>query len=177
MSSDMHYWLSTPAHTHNSLHETTTEEALLDFFYNGVSPWISSRGYSWIRESGVIAGKFLEFCHAVDCAIKEGESIRLLAPKPKHRDLPEDRDTFECFADIPSFVDMLSRWECRHEIVGTRFDYMIRGFCYIWVDVERGSPARWTNATLDMNEEIASDDERGTGLPDGNWSRRKHDLY
>ena len=177
MSSGIYEWLSTPAYTHNSLSETTTEEALLDFFYNGVTPWISSKGYSWLGESQIVANKFIEFCYMAHRAIKDGETIGLGVPKPQHRGLPEDLDTFDTLVDLESFVELLARWECRHEIVGTRFDYMIRGFCYNWVNVEVGAPGRWTRKTLEMNEDNTSDDDRGVILPDGNWSRRKHDLY
>ena len=41
----------------------------------------------------------------------------------------------------------------------------------------RSKAGGWTRKTLEMNEDNTSDDDRGVILPDGNWSRRKHDLY
>ena len=159
--------------------ETTMEDAMLDFFYNGVSPWIRSCEYSWsIPDEHIVAKKFVYFCYVLYTVLESGDNYTLQAPHPKHRNLPEDYDTFNVFADWASFSDMLLAWKGRDEIVGTSLDYMIRDFCYVWVDVERGKPGNWSDISIEMNNDGQSDDEGGaTTLPEGNWGKRKNDLY
>ena len=171
-------WKSQPAYYRDTAVETTMEETINDFFYNGITPWINSCGYSWFHPPEDIARNFLRFCYKLQDTVKAGEQFNLELPMPKHRNMPEDLDTFQVFVDSFSFTDLLSNWSFHDEIVGTRLDNLIVDFCYNWVDVEKGAPGRWTQKTIEMNEDEMSDDERAqNNLPDGNWSRRKHDLY
>ena len=171
-------WKSQPAYFRTTAIETTTEEAMLDFFNHGLTIWINSHGYSWSAESNRVSRSFLHFCYKLNDTIKAGEKYTLQLPEPKHRNLPEDLDTFQSIADSFSFTELLTRWSFYDQIIGNRLDNLIMDFCYIWVDVEKGAPGRWTQKTIDMNEDELSDEERAqNNLPDGNWSRRKHDLY
>ena len=170
-------WKASSVYLRDSPIKTTMEEAMLDFFYNGIAPWIQHVGYAWVSDVDQIARKFVHFCYILNTTVKANHSSMIQAPEPSHRNLPEDRDTFDMFADCIDFSDILEDWSFRSEIVGTRLDYMIREFCYVWVDVEKGSPSKWTEKTFEMNEDQQSDEEKGTMFPDGNWSRRKYDLY
>jgi hypothetical protein len=171
-------WKSQPAYFRNTAIETTVEEAMLDFFYNGVSPWVNRCGYSWLTEDMKIARSFLNFCYKLNDTIKAGDQFILELPQPNHRNMPEDLDTFQIFTDSFSFSEMLVSWSFYDQIIGNRLDNLIIDFIYNWVDVERGAPGRWTETTIEMNEDEMSDDERAqNNLPDSNWSRRKHDLY
>lgn len=171
-------WKSQPAYYRDTANEITMEEAIKDFFHNGLSPWINGRGYSWSNPSQDVGRSFLRFCYKLQETVNAGEQFNLELPQPKHRNMPEDLDTFEVFMDSFSFTDLLSKWSFYDQIIGTRLDNLIMDFCYIWVDVEKGAPGRWTQKTIEMNEDEMSDDERAqNNLPDGNWSRRKHDLY
>jgi hypothetical protein len=171
-------WKSQFAYIRNTAIETTMEEAMLDFFYNGLTTWINSCGYFWLTEDPKVAKSFLNFCYNLEQTLKAGEQYNLQLPQPNHRNLPEDLDTFQAFADSFSFTEFLSNWAFYDQIIGNRLDNLIVDFCYNWVDVERGTPGRWTQTTIEMNEGDISDDERAqNNLPDGNWSRRKHDLY
>jgi hypothetical protein len=171
-------WKNQPAYMRSTAIETTMEEAMLDFFYDGITPWINSHGYYWSTEPEAVARNFLRFCHMLDQTIAAGDGYMLQMPQPKHRNLPDDLDTFRIFVDTFSFTDMLSKWSFYDQIVGTKLDNLIMDFCYIWVDVEKGAPGRWTQKIIEMNEDDMSDEERANNaLPDGNWSRRKHDLY
>jgi hypothetical protein len=161
----------------DSTTECIMEEAMLDFFYNGISPWIKKAGYKWYTPTeNVIARKFLKFSYELYCAVKE-TNIALYPPEPIHRDLPEDRETFDMYLDTPLLIELLNIWSFRTEIVGTRLDYMIKEFCYVWLDVTSGKPGKWTYDTLNMNNEPGSEDDHDVIIPDGNWSRRTHDLY
>ena len=92
--------------------------------------------------------------------------------------MSEDLDTFQVFADMFSFSELLTKWSFYHQIIGTRLDNLIMDFCYIWADVEKGAPGQWTQKTVEMNEDEQSDEDRAhNNLPDSNWSRRKYDLY
>jgi hypothetical protein len=171
-------WKSQPAYFRDTATETTMEETIQDFFNHGLTVWLNGRGYSWSAESNEVSRSFLRFCYKLNDTIKAGEQYTLQLPEPKHRNLPEDLDTFQSFADSFTFTELLSRWSFYDQIIGNRLDNLIMDFCYIWADVEKGAPGRWTQKTIEMNEGELSDEERGqNNLPDGNWSRRKHDLY
>jgi hypothetical protein len=172
-------WKLQETYMRNTVVETTMEEAMLDFFYNGITPWIQGCGYSWINgDSKEVARHFLRFCYELQKTIEAGDTYILQIPKPKHRNLPEDLDTFQSYVDSWGFTEMLSNWSFYDQIVGSRLDNLIVDFTYNWVDVEKGLPGRWTQKTIEMNEDEKSDDERAqNNVPDGNWSRRKHDLY
>jgi len=171
-------WKTQPAYMRSTAIESTMEEAMLDFFYDGITPWMARCGYSWSTDADVVARNFLHFCHKLDETVRAGDGYILRMPQPKHRNLPDDLDTFRDFVDTFSFTDMLSNWSFYDQIVGTKLDNLIVDFCYIWVNVEKGSPGRWTQKIIEMNEDDMSDEERAqNAVPDGNWSRRKHDLY
>lgn len=171
-------WLTQIVYLSRGITEVTMEEAMLDFFYNGTSRWIKGTGYRWIlTEEKYIANKFLRFAYDCYYVLKQGHPMILSAPEPRHRNLQEDRDTFEMYADLGSFIDFLHDWDFRDEIVGTPLEYMIREFCYTWVDVTAGKPGKWTQTTLDIAEDYHTDEDNSNILPDGSWSRRKYDLY
>ena len=171
-------WKSQPAYFRDTAIEATTEEALLDFFNNGLTPWLNSCGYSWSSPSQNVSKSFLYFCYKLNDTLKAGEQFNLQLPEPKHRNMPEDLDTFQSFADSFSFSELLTKWSFYDQIIGSRLDNLMMDFCYIWADVEKGAPGQWTQKTIEMNEDEMSDEDRAqNNLPDGNWSRRKHDLY
>jgi hypothetical protein len=172
MSASFNEWkqFAVPVMAKGAIKETTMEDAMLDFFYSGVDPWISEAGYHWSIHRNLAAKKFVYFCYVMYTTLESGDGYTMNAPVPKHRDLPEDFDTFNIFADLSSFSDMLLEWRDRDEIVGTRLDYMIRDFCYVWIDVERGPPNAWTQTTIEMNDEGYSDDEAPSGQAEGAWS-------
>jgi hypothetical protein len=172
-------WLTEFAYVGKGLTEGTMEDAMLHFFYEGVSPWIQGFGYSWSNEENVIARKFLRLCYAIHTTSMMDPKYTLEVPEPRHRDYQEDRDTFNYIVDTRSFIDMLDVWKFRDEIVGTRLDYLLREFCYVWINVQSGKPGAWTQAALDAESDADSEEDRANTnvLPDGNWSRRKYDLY
>jgi hypothetical protein len=152
--------------------EGTIKEAMLHFFYDGVSPWISECGYSWLEDEDVVAKKFLYLCYTIHKALKGGYDLK--APMPNHRDYDEDRDTFDYFVDSRCLVELLDAWEFRNEIVGTRFDHLIKEFCYIWIDVSSGRPGTFTQKILTAEEEEYSDEEI---VAVDIWSKKRWDLY
>jgi len=172
-------WLNTFSYVGKGVAEGTIENALLHFFYEGVSPWIRSAGYDWTDTEHAIALKFLRFCHLLCETSHMDIKYSLQVPFPNHRDLQEDRDTFDSLLDTQSFVDFMEEWSFYDFIVGTRLDYLLREFCYVWIDVHSGKPGTITQAVLDAIENGESDEDATNGylLPDGNWSRRKYDLY
>lgn len=173
-------WMNEFAYIGKGVTEGTVEEALLHFFHCGISPWIKSYGYSWNAfNDDIIAKKFLKFCYDIYRTVQSKNcSMILESPEPRHRNLPEDWDTFDLIVDVASLTDFLEKWDFRTEIVGTRFDYLIRDFCYVWIDVTSGKPGTLTQKLLDaQNEEGGTDDERDYALPEGNWDRNKNTLY
>jgi len=171
-------WKSQPAYFRDTAIETIFEEALLDFFNDGLTPWLNSCGYSWSSSSQDVGKSFLRFCYKLNETLEAGDQFHLQLPQPKHRNMPEDLDTFQIFTDMFSFSELLTKWSFYDQIIGTRLDNLIVDFCYIWADVEKGAPGQWTQKTIEMNEDEQSDEDRAhNNLPDGNWSRRKYDLY
>jgi hypothetical protein len=172
-------WMNTFAYIGDSLTEGTVEEALLHFFHEGISPWIKSYGYTWNAfNDDEIASKFLKLCYDVQrCIWSKDPTVILYPPEPRHRDLPEDRNTFDLFVNTSDFLRLLEMWKCRTEIVGTRFDHLIREFCYVWINVKSGKPGTFTQRLLDSEEDEAEEEERLGILPDPLIDRRKYDLY
>ena len=171
-------WKMSLAYLRDSHIEPTMEEAMLDFFYNGLSRWLQESDYNWTLSEDEIADKFVRLCYMIHLSIKSAGKTTIQINQVNHRDLKEDEETFDLFANISSFTDMLDKWTCYSNIVGTKYDIIMRDFCYVWSDVECGAPGRWTQTTLEMDDEIYSDDERYyTALPDPNWSKTKHDMY
>ena len=178
-------WMQLTVFLTNTTTETSMEEAMLDFFYIGISPWIQNCGYMWSIDEGIIARKFVHFCYILSMTatynMRFNRTDTIEGPPPNHRNFPEDLDTFYKFADYISFSNILSEWDQRYEIVGTILDHKNRDFCYVWIDVEYGEPGAWTQATIQMNNEDNSDNEVATGvathLAESNWSKRKNDIY
>jgi len=155
--------------------EGTMEDAMLAFFYEGVNPWMQSVGYKWLREDDVIARKFVYLCYMINTTANM-HTMHLEIPDPKHRNFTEDRDTFDFFVDTSSLVDLLSAWEFRDEIVGTRFDYLIKEFCYVWINVESGKPGAFTQKIFDAEDEAQAEEDLHYAGPD-TTSKKKWDLY
>ena len=171
-------WMNEFAYVGKGVTEGTIEEALLHFFHGGICPWIKSFGYRWNAfNDDIIAQKFLRLCYDIYYTLQLKSTYILQAPEPIHRNLVEDRETFELLVDTSSFIDLLEQWDFRTEIVGTRFDYLIVEFCYVWIDVTNGKPGNITQNLLDADNEYDSEDDRLNGVPDVNWNRRKYDLY
>ena len=171
-------WLNEFAYVGKGVTEGTMKDAMLHFFYRGVNPFIRDAGYRWLESDAIIANKFLKFCFLVYETSKMSLKYSLQTPMAMHRDFPEDRDTFDFILDTRSFVDFMEDWDFRTEIIGTRLEYLLREFCYVWINVESGKPGTMTQAVLTALLENDSDDDPSTILlPDGNWTRRKFDLY
>ena len=151
--------------------DDTMEDAIMDFFYNGVSPWIKDLGYRWAQNDNYVAKRFLYLCYMIDTADANTE---LKSPKPRHRNYSWDRETFDHMVDTYTFIKFLKAWEHRDEVVGTRFEHLIKEFCYIWIDVTYGKPGRFTQEFFIPDEED-EEEELNTG-PDIQ-SKKKWDLY
>lgn len=154
--------------------EGTMEEAMLVFFYDGICPWIRNIGYKWCREDHDIAKKFVHLCYMINTTANMYDKS-LQPPPPCHRDLDEDRETFDYFLDTSELIDFLEAWGFRTEVVGTRFDYLIKEFCYTWVDVCSGKPGAFTQRIFDAEAEAEAEEEMLSG-PDTS-SKKKWDLY
>ena len=171
-------WLNQFAYVGKGITEGTVENALLQFFYEGLTPLIQSAGYKWIDSERHIAKKFLRFCFLVYETSSMDVKYSLEIPEARHRDFPEDRDTFDLLLDTWTFVEFMEEWSFCDSFVGTRLEYLLRDFCYVWIDVQSGKPGALTQIVLDaMSENHVSDDDTTNILPDGNWSRRMYDLY
>lgn len=169
-------WMNESVYVGKGVTEGSMRDALLHLFYEGISPWIKSFGYTWTNDDTVIAMKFLRFCYDIHITLLMGDRYILETPDPQHRNLLEDRETFDFIVDHWSFAELLEEWKFRDEIVGTRLDYLLREFCYVWIDVTSGKPGSWTNKALELEYEEV-EEELGATLPDTNWSRNRHDLY
>jgi len=152
----------------------TMQEAMLRFFYDGLSPWIKGYGYRWLQEDSIVAGKFVYLCYMIDITARDYNKS-LAIPFAQHRDLQEDRDTFDYIVDSYELVKFLEAWNFRSEVVGTRFDHLLKEFCYIWIDVTAGKPGTFTQKIFDGEAEIQAEEELAYG-PDIT-SRKKWDLY
>lgn len=170
-------WLSMPAYVGaGSLksNEGNVEEAVLCFFYEGLNPFIRNSGYKWLEEDSVIARKFLYLCYMIQTTPPHKD---LIIPGPKHRDLEYDRETFDFAIDTFRFNDFLEKWSFCHEVCGTRFDHLIKEFCYSWIDVESGAPGKMTQKLLDADNEeleLAAQEQNETVET---YSRRNWSLY
>uniref|UniRef100_A0A6C0DJ69 Uncharacterized protein n=1 Tax=viral metagenome TaxID=1070528 RepID=A0A6C0DJ69_9ZZZZ len=157
----------------NKEQEGTMEEAMLIFFYEGISPWIKNIGYKWSRDDNYIAKNFVHLCYMIHTTTDMyGKDLKI--PKPKHRDFQEDRETFDFFVDTIQLIDFLEPWNFRSEVVGTRFEHLIREFCYVWIDVTSGKPGAFTQSIFDAEAEAEAEEE--TSGPD-TTSKKKWDLY
>jgi len=174
---DYRSWLKQITYIGKGTKRGTMEEAMIHFFYSEICRWMRSFGYKWSTEESRVASKFLHFSYMIDTTSKMDSKFTICPPEPNHRNLSEDRDTFDFIVDGIALYYFLKSVEYRHEIVGNRLDHFIPEFCYAWIDVTSGKPGSMTKKLLDSNEEYDSDEDLGSNLPDGNWSRRKHDLY
>ena len=147
---------------------------MLVFFYDGVCPWIQEIGYKWSQDDSLVAKKFVHLCYMIDTT-KHMYDKDLEIPEARHRNLEEDRNTFDYFVDTSELIDFLSDWDFRTEVVGTRFDSLIKEFCYCWVDVTGGKPGTFTQRIFDAENEMEDEEECYAG-PDTS-SRKKWDLY
>ena len=147
---------------------------MLVFFYDGICPWIRNIGYKWCREDHDIAKKFVHLCYMINTTANMYDKS-LEPPTPCHRNLDEDRETFDYFLDTSELIDFLEAWGFRTEVVGTRFDYLIKEFCYTWVDVCSGKPGAFTQRIFDAEAEAEAEEEMLSG-PDTS-SKKKWDLY
>ena len=155
--------------------EGTMGEAMLVFFYDGICPLIRDIGYKWSQDDHIVAKKFVHLCYMIDTTAKMYDKD-LQIPTPTHRNLEEDRETFDYFLDTSELIDFLAKWEFRSEVVGTRFDHLIKEFCYCWVDVCSGKPGTFTQRIFDAEDEMDADDEQYYAGPDTS-SKKKWDLY
>ena len=133
--------------------EATMEEAMLEFFHNGVTPMVKRSGYRWSREDHVIGSKFVRLCYDIVTTLQMGDQYSLVAPHPDHRNLDEDLDTFHRFIGSNAFISLMEEWSCRSEIVGTRLDYKIEEFIYTWINVEAGPPGKFTREILQSDQD------------------------
>jgi len=167
-------WLSKFGYMGAGVTEATMEEVMLDFFYNGVVPMVHDMGYKWTKDEHVIARKFLYLCYSIDTTLKMGVNYDLAPPPPQHRNFMEDLETFYHFLD-DKYNNFLENWSFRTEIVGTRFEFLIKEFCYVWIDVTSGRPGAYTQKLLTADDEEQIDEEVNAG-PE-TWSRKNWDLY
>lgn len=169
-------WKSQPTSLRNMLFQSNMEEAMLEFFYDGVCPMIKQVGYRWLKEDKVIAAKFVRLCYDIACTLEMGDQFTLKAPKPLHRNHPEDLNTFHMFLDTQVFLSLMKEWSFRSEIVGTRLDYKIEEFCYTWVDVESGQPGKWTYPLVHDDSDEMNPDDKFASIDIGTF-RNENELY
>ena len=88
-----------------------------------------------------------------------------------------DKETFEHIVDTFTFNDFLYHWSFCHEVCGTRFDHLIKEFCYNLIDVTYGNPGKMTQKILDADaeeQELTSQEQvEVTEI----YSRRNWSLY
>jgi hypothetical protein len=167
-------WLNQPAYIGPGTNEGSIEEAVLYFFYEGLNPFIKQHGYQWFNEDHIIARKFLYLCYMIQTTHRDKD---LIIPGPKHRNLPYDRETFDNILDTFTFNDFLAKWSFSHEVCGTRFDHLIKEFCYSWIDVESGSPGKITQKALEAEAEeteLSAQEQIDTAET---YSRKNWSLY
>ena len=104
------HWMRVETYVGQGCEKGTKKEAVLYFFFEGLSPWMKSIGYKWSRDEDVIAAKFLRFCYEAEYALTKRRTISLLIPEPTHRNYSEDRDTFDYFVTTDHFNELIDRW-------------------------------------------------------------------
>jgi len=154
--------------------EGTMEEAILYFFYEGINPWMKATGYKWLRDDDYVANKLLSLCYLMDCT-KDNWDVTLNIPRPMHRNLKDDRETFDLFVDTECLNTFVSNWDYVFDIIGTRYDYLIKEFCYTWIDVCSGNPGAFTEKLFEA--ESGSDDDVAYSPDVTSSSRKKTELY
>jgi hypothetical protein len=154
--------------------EGTMEEAILYFFYEGIDPWMKAIGYKWLRDDDYVANKLLSLCYLMD-STKDNHDITLNVPRPMHRNLKDDRETFDLFVDTECLITFVSNWDCVFDSIGKRYDYLIKEFCYTWIDVSSGNPGAFTEKLFEA--ESGTDDDIAYGPDITSSSKKKTDLY
>ena len=164
-------WSMRPAYIGKGVQEGNMEEAMLHFFYEGIDPLIKKTGYKWLDQEKVIARKFVQLCYMIDTT-KYMDNWLLNGPEIQHRNLKEDREVFDFLIDTFVFNDFLEKWNHYPEVVGTPFDYLLKDFCYTWVDVTSGYPGSMTQKILEADEEEEEEEAMGAVevLSRRNWS-------
>jgi len=165
-------WKQQVTYVGKGINEGTMEEAILHFFYDGISKMINQLGYKWNTIEKRIAMKFLQLSYMIDTTRRNADKYFLQGPEPCHRDLKEDRETFEFALDTFAFNDFLEEWS-HCPVVGTAFDSLLKDFCYSWIDVTAGAPGRMTQKILDADEEEEEEEVVTTEI----HSRRNWSLY
>jgi len=167
-------WLNQQAYVGPGCNEGTIEEAVLYFFYEGLNPFIKTCGYTWINQNEYsIARRFLYFCYMIQTTPIDND---LILPNPKHRNLNYDREIFDHIVDTFTFNDFLTNWYFCSDVCGTRFDHLIREFCYIWIDVTSGNPGKMVQRILDAEAEEQELTTQECDVTE-NYSRRNWSLY
>ena len=175
-------WRDAFAYVGPGVEEGTNEDAAYNFFYHYLSPWVTTYGYKWNNSNlEDMAKQFTRLAYAMYCAGADSRYVVSL-PKPGHRNLQEDRETFDHFIGLSTFADFCDSAADAYSPADSRESYAIYEFCYTFIDPEAGNPGAYTKRVLD---EVAhdSDDEHGNNrasnaaLPDAYANRRKHDLY
>lgn len=151
--------------------EDIMEEAVLHFFYDGLSQMIKQLGYKWNTNEQVISRKFVQLCYMIDTTKNMSHMYSLNGPKPSHRNFKEDREVFDFFLDTFAYNDFLEEWS-HCPIVGTAFDYLFKEFCYCWIDVTAGAPGAMTQQILNADDDEEGEEEIATTeiLSRKNWS-------
>jgi hypothetical protein len=164
-------WKQQITYVGKGTNEGSMEEAVLHFFYDGLSQMIKQLGYKWNTNEDRIARRFLQLCYMIDTTKSDAHMYSLHGPEPNHRNLKEDREVFEFVLDTFAFHDFLEQWS-HCPIVGTPFDYLFKEFCYCWIDVTAGSPGAMTQSILEADEEEEGEEEVVTTeiLSRRNWS-------
>jgi hypothetical protein len=170
-------WLRTEVYIGIGYLKGTKKDAVFDFFFNGLSPWIQSIGYKWSRTENEIAIKFIKFCYEAEFTLTRPRRFTLMNPQPNHRNFPEDRETFDYFVSTDRFLEFLEQWQGSLPIVGSRLEVYLVEFCYVWVDVQSGPPGTWTQKNLEGDMDSDEEDAQNGNLPDMYSNRRKNDLY
>lgn len=164
-------WKQQATYIGKGYNEGTMEEAVLHFFYEGISPMIKQIGYFWLTNEREIAKRFIQLCYMIDTTRHDAHKYALNGPKPAHRNLNEDRDVFELYLDTFTFNAFLEEWN-HCPVVGTTFDYLFKEFCYNWIDVTAGAPGAMTQKILDADKDEEGEEELTTTeiLSRRNWS-------
>uniref|UniRef100_A0A6C0AN68 Uncharacterized protein n=1 Tax=viral metagenome TaxID=1070528 RepID=A0A6C0AN68_9ZZZZ len=164
-------WKQQTTYVGKGSYEGTMEEAVLHFFYDGISKMINQLGYKWNTNEPHVASKFVQLCYMIYTTKDHTQKYSLKGPEPKHRNFKEDYDVFDFLLDTFTFNDFLEEWN-HCPVVGTAFDYLFKDFCYNWIDVTAGQPAAMTQKILDADDEENSEEEVATTevLTRRNWS-------
>ena len=107
-----------------------------------------------------------------------GQRYTHQCPIPKHRNDPEDRNTFEYVISSDDFLNLIDNWDVEIPILKSRLQLYLLDFCYTWINVESGRPGYRTQKNLDeLNYNSEEEDLQNHNLPDAYSKRRKNDLY